>query len=610
MKRRTHRKPARRAGGPSDEAGPPSTRKPRFIAWAVVAFAAATLAAVGIRSWPAASGRSSSAHPPGTLTFNKDIAPIIFENCAPCHRPGQAGPFSLLSYQEVRKRAKSIGDVTGRGYMPPWLPEPGYGQFAGERRLSAEQTGMIAQWVAEGAVEGRATDLPPLPRWPEGWTLGQPDLIVPLPSAYALAAEGKDVYRNFVVPIPTTERRYVRAVEFHPGNNKVVHHAFIETDATRQARHLVDQASPPGFDGMQLPDSVQMPTGQMLGWQPGKPPYVSPEGLSWALEPRSDVILQLHLHPSGKPESVLPAVGFYFTDRPPTNSPFRINLLRFLIDIPAGAKDYAIENRYVLPVDVDVIRVNPHTHYLGKELQGYALLPDGTRKWLLWIKNWDFNWQGDYRYAEPVHLPKGTTLVMHFTYDNSADNIHNPSQPPRRVRFGLQTTDEMGELWFQVLARNAADRELLGRDFFLKFTRDAAEENEALLRSDPADAAAHTRLGVALLVLGRPAEAVNHLRAAVQLRPDDDEAHSSLGGIFIRQNRLEEARAEFETVARLKPGDYQAQGALGSIFLMQGKFAEARHYYETALRINPDDPIARANLDRVRQAEAAKNRGP
>src|ERR1043166_4330712 len=172
MKRRTYRKRARRAGGTSEEAGPPGSRKPRFIVWAVVLVAVITLAAVGIRSWPAASGRSAPAHPPGNLTFNKDIAPIIFENCAPCHRPGQAGPFSLLSYQEVRKRAKSIGDVTGRGYMPPWLPEPGYGQFAGERRLSAEQVGMITQWVAEGAVEGRAADLPPLPRLPEGMETG------------------------------------------------------------------------------------------------------------------------------------------------------------------------------------------------------------------------------------------------------------------------------------------------------------------------------------------------------------------------------------------------------------------------------------------------------
>ena len=543
--------------------------------------------------------------PRGTLTFSKDVAPIVFGQCARCHRPGQAAPFNLLSYSDVKKRAKQIVKVTAKGYMPPWLPVPGYGDFADERRLSVEEIGVVKQWLAEGSIEGRAEDLPPLPKWPADWELGRPDLVVTLPAPYRLPADAKDVYRNFVVQMPTTERRYVKAVEFHPGNNKVVHHAFIETDPTRQARHFVDHASPPGFDGMQLPQSVQMPGGQMLGWQPGKPPLVSPDGLSWMLEPASDLVLQIHMHPSGKPENVEPAVGFYFTDKPPTNTPFRLNLIRYGIDIPPGARDYWIENRYVLPVDVDLLRILPHTHYLGKELQGYALLPDGAKKWLLLIKNWDFNWQADYRYAEPVFLPKGTTLVMHFTYDNSAENVHNPNQPPKRVKFGLQTTDEMGELWFQLLPRNAADREILARDFFVQFTKDAVDENIAVLQANPDDAGAHTRLAVALIVLGRTPDALDHLKTAVRLRPDDDEAHSVLGGIYIRQNRLDEARIEFEAVLRLKPDDYQAYGGLGSVFLMQGKLAQAEFCYQNALRINPDDPIARANLERARKAKEA-----
>ncbi|HKS37573.1 MAG TPA: tetratricopeptide repeat protein [Verrucomicrobiae bacterium] len=543
--------------------------------------------------------------PQGTLTFNRDIAPVIFNNCAPCHRPGQPAPFSLLDYAEVKKRGELIVEVTEKRYMPPWLPEPGHGNFADERRLSADQIGMIKQWVIEGAIEGRASDLPPLPEWLEGWELGQPDLAVTLPSAYTLAPDGKDVYRNFVVPIPTTERRFVRAVEFRPGNGKVVHHTFMYVDASRQSRHLVDNATPPSFGGMRVPESAETPGGQLLGWQPGKRPYVSPDGLSWVLEKDSDLVLQMHLQPSGRSETVLPAVGFYFTDKPPTNIPYRINLLRYAIDIPPGVRDYSIENRYVLPVDVHLLRILPHTHYLGKELQGYALLPDGAKKWLLLIKNWDFNWQGDYRYAEPVFLPKGTTLVMHFTYDNSADNAHNPNHPPKRVKFGLQSTDEMGELGLQLLPRTPQDREILARDFFVKFTKDAVEENETLLRSDPKDAEAHAKLAVALIVLGRTTEALNHLRTAVELRPDHHEAHSALAGIFIRQKRLEEARVEFETVLRLKPNDYQAYGGLGSVFLMQGNLAEAEACYENALRINPNDPIALSNLERVRKAKRA-----
>src|SRR5437016_7070348 len=607
MKKRNKRKQATNPGTVSAPPEPPKKRRLWHVGLALAGVASAVVAGIALRSTSARRDVSPAfvPRPSGTVTFAKDVAPIIFQNCAPCHRPGQSAPFNLLSYEEVKKKAKLIGEVTERRYMPPWLPEHGYGQFAGERWLSVDAIGLIKQWLAEGAVEGKAADLPPVPKWPEGWELGPPDLIVPLPSDYLLAPDGKDVYRDFLVPVPTSERRYVKAVEFHPGNNKVVHHAFIEVDATRQSRHLADQASPPGFDGMQLPESVQMPGGQMLGWQPGKPPYLSPNGLSWVLEPNSDLVLQLHLHPSGKPEAVQSAIGFYFTDKPPTNTAFRIDLQRYTIDIPAGAKDYSIESRYVLPVDVDLLRILPHTHYLGKELQGYAILPGGAKKWLILIKNWDFNWQGDYRYAEPVFLPKGTTLVMHFTYDNSADNVHNPNQPPKRVRFGLQTTDEMAELGLQLLPRNPGERETLARDFFVKFTKDAVEENEALLQANPDDAGAHTRLAVALIVLGRTPDALDHLKTAVRLRPDDDEAHSVLGGIYIRQNRLDEARTEFETVLRLKPDDYQAYGGLGSVFLMQGKLAQAEFCYQNALRINPDDPIARANLERARKAKEA-----
>ena len=612
MKKRRKKKRTTRARDLSAPAASPKRRRSWLPVVGCIGLVSALIAAITIRSISAkrCDAPAFVPRPQGIVTFTRDIAPIVFEHCAPCHRPGQAGPFDLLTYADLKKRAKLIAEVTERRYMPPWLPESGYGDFADERRLSANEIGLIKQWVTEGSVEGRAADMPALPKWPDGWELGPPDLITTLPSAYSLASDGKDVYRNFVVPIATAARRFVRAVELHPGNHKVVHHAFIEVDPTGQAGHLVDRASPPGFDGMQLPDSVQMPGGQMLGWQPGKPPFIAPDGLAWVLEPGSDLVLQMHLHPSGKPESVLPEMGFYFTDKPPTNTPFRINLMRYLIDIPPGARDYAIENRYVLPVDVSLLRINPHTHYLGKELQGYALLPDGTKKWLLLIKNWDFNWQGDYRYREPVFLPRGTTLVMHYTYDNSSENIHNPSQPPKRVKFGLQTTDEMGELWFQVLPRDAAEREKLANDFFAKFTQDAVEENEVLVRANPGDAEAQLRLGSAFFALGRVPEAIEHLRATAQIRPDNDVAHFQLGSIYLRQNRLDAAKLEFENVLRLKPDDFQASGSLGYIFLQQGNLDQAEIYLENTLRMNSADPIARSNLERVRQARAAARPRP
>ncbi|MGN6384899.1 MAG: tetratricopeptide repeat protein [Verrucomicrobiota bacterium] len=540
------------------------------------------------------------------ITFNKDIAPIIFQNCAECHRPGQAAPFSLLNYSDVKKKADTIVEVTQNHTMPPWLPEEGYGKFVGERRLSAKQIETIKGWVDQGSKEGDPSDLPAVPSWPEGWQLGKPDLVVTFPQSYQLPAEGKDIYRNFVIPIQMERNRFVRALEFRPGNSKVVHHAFIEVDPSGQARHFVDGENPPGFYGMQLPDSIQMPGGQMLGWQPGKPPLESSPGLAWPLEKNADVVLQLHMHPTGKPEPLKPEVGFYFTDTPPTNMPFRLNLMRSLIDIPAGESNYTIENRYVLPVDAELLRILPHTHYLGKDLQGYAILPDGTKKWLLWIKNWDFNWQADYRYETPVFLPKGSTLVMHFTYDNSAANPHNPSHPPREVKFGLQSSDEMGELWFQLLLKTPKDRQILANDFFVKFTRDAVEENETLLKQNPEDGAAHKKLGVALLMLGHTVDATEHLKSAVKFAPQDEEAHTALAGLLIRQGQLAEAKKQLEAVLELNPNDYQSYGGLGTIALMQRDLKEAQRNYKKALELNPADPIARANLQRVESALAGQ----
>src|SRR5207247_276940 len=254
----------------------------------------------------------------GTLRFHRDIAPLIFERCARCHRAGQSAPFTLVSYSDVKKHLRQIAEVTEKRYMPPWLPEPGYGDFSDVRSLTVDQLGVIQQWIAEGAIEGNPADLPQTPKWPEGWQLGEPDLIVRMPQAYTLAAEGKDVYRNVVLPIPVQARRYVSAVEFQPGNPRVVHHAFINVDQTWQSRRLAEKQNPPGFDGMQLPETAIMVAGQMLGWQPGKRPEASGDGLSWPLEKNTDLVLQLHLHPSGKPEAVQCAVGVYFTDQPPT----------------------------------------------------------------------------------------------------------------------------------------------------------------------------------------------------------------------------------------------------------------------------------------------------
>jgi len=261
---------------------------------------------------------------PGTVTFSKDIAPIIFAQCSNCHRPGQSAPFDLLTYAEVKKHARDIAAVTQSRFMPPWPPEPGFGEFTGARHLSVDQIGLIQQGVAEAALEGATSDLPPSPKWSEGWQLGEPDLVVQMPQPYTLPASGKDVYRNFVIPIPTTGRRYVQAVELRPGN-KSVHHAFMLYDRTRQSRRIDEEDSEPGFPGMSPPVSANAPTGQFVTWQPGKIAFRGTEDSIWSLEPNTDLVLQMHLQPTGKPERIQASAGFYFTDKAPPRGVSRIS---------------------------------------------------------------------------------------------------------------------------------------------------------------------------------------------------------------------------------------------------------------------------------------------
>jgi hypothetical protein len=538
------------------------------------------------------------------LTFNKDVAPIVFGHCAGCHRPGQAAPFSLLGYVDAKKRSKQIVEVVEKRYMPPWLPEPGHGEFQGDLSLKPDEIETLRRWVAEGALEGAPADLPALPKWSQDWLAGKPDLTVRMPQAYSVPAEGKDIYRNFVFPIPLAGSKFVRGVEFIPGNWKVVHHAFINVDPTPFSRRLAKD-NPPGFDGMMLPETARMPGGQFMGWQPGKLPSFTPDGLAWALEKNTDLVVQLHLHPTGKPESVQPTVGFYFTDRPPTNAAFRINLNPLIIDIPAGAKEYSIEDSYTLPVDVELIGIKPHAHYLAKRMEGQALFPDGTKKDLILIKDWNFNWQADYLYARPIPLPKGTALKMHFTYDNSEDNVRNPNHPPKRVKYGLETTDEMGELWFQVLACSAADRAALGQDFYKYLAQRTIDYNEHVLKENPNDAEAHTRAGRARLFFGQAREAFDHYQAAVRADPKHDRAWYELGFIYLRLNRMAEAQDAFEKVIQLNPDDYEALGSLAVIYMQKGDLDRAEARLRTALQINPADEIARGNLEEVLKARAA-----
>ena len=535
-------------------------------------------------------------HPAGTLTFNKQIAPLVLDNCATCHRPGGAGPFDLLSYADVRRHGKTIVSVTQSRYMPPWQPEPGYGEFIGERRLSAEQIGMLEQWVDEGAVEGDPADFPGVPEWPAGWYLGEPDLVVTMPRTYTLAAEGPDVFRMFVIPVPLESKRYVRAVELRPGNPRVVHHAVGLVDPTSRSRHLDDEDPRPGFEGMRSTEFARPPDGHFLGWTPGKVPMETSEGTAWQLRKGTDLVWELHMLSSGKSERIQPSVGLYFTDEVPTKSPFILGLGSRTHDIPAGEEEYWIEDSYVLPVAVEVLGVYPHAHYLGKQMRAFARLPDGTRRWLIFIQDWDFNWQDQYLYTEPISLPRGTRLSMRYSYDNSADNIRNPHDPPRRVLFGPDSSDEMGDLWIQVLTETKEDRLTLQRDYDRKDIDRTIAGYRHTLHQDPDDAQTHDYLGQALQKQRRADEAAQHLRRALQLRPAYAETHNHLGNALLDQGKPDEAIRQYSLALEIKPSLVEAQYNLGGAWLAQGRLEEAIAALQQALQIEPGYAKAHNNL--------------
>ena len=525
--------------------------------------------------------------------YAKEIAPILFQNCVPCHRPGQPAPFSLLNYVDAKKHGGEIVKATQRRYMPPWLPEPGQLLFADERRLTQEQIETLQTWFDSGMPEGNPADLPQLPKFADGWHLGEPDLVVTLPQAYALSAEGGDLYRNFVIPSPVGQMAFVRALEFHP-NSKSVHHVRILLDSTRQSRRLDSEDADPGFPGMSVP--ARFPQGHMLTWTPGRTPAPEPDGLSWVLDAGADLVLQIHMQRSGKPERIQPALGLYFTNKPPAKAAHCIGLLSQTIEIPAGESNYVVERSFELPVDVEALSVLPHLHYLGKRAEAFALLPGGSRQSLLLIKEWDFNWQSQYRFAEPVALPKGSVISMRYTFDNSDANVRNPSHPPRPVVFGPQSADEMAELWLQVLPRRPSDLAALQSAYRTYNFRETAGYYELQLRRNPGDARLHFGLGKVLGPLGQMEAALAHFQTAARIDPQFGEARYYLGLSLYGLQRWAEAKAEFAAAVRLNPRDFKAHDGLGLVGLKQGNHAEARRHFQTALEINPDDPAARSNL--------------
>lgn len=573
------------------------------------------------------AGCGTSAPPPAPVTFNKDIAPIVFTNCAPCHRPGGVAPFSLLTYAEAAEQAEEIAAETSKGHMPPWLPAHGAFPIVGERRLRPDQINAIQRWVKGGSVEGATSDRPTPPVFPDGWELGTPDIVVTTSRPYIVKAGSDDVYRNLVLRVPLTEGVFVRAVEFKT-NGASIHHAVIRVDKTSASRRRDGEDGQPGFDGMSF--SVLDPDGQFIGWAPGRGPIMSPENMAWRLERGADLVLELHVINSKDATTLKPSVGLFLTRTPPRQRPITVRMGSKSIDIPAGKADYVVTDEYELPANVTVLSVYPHAHYLGNEMRTTATLPDGSVKTLLHIPHWDFHWQQDYRYVTPIPLPRGTKLAMRYTFDNSTGNPDNPNTPPVRVQAGPRAVDEMAEFSLQLLTESTDDAIRLLRDFDRKDklanvalgearTRDqpdnaeyraflgasyveagrfadAIPHLEAALRLGEKTAGTHNYLGVATMSLARLPEAIAHFRRAVAAAPRDEVMHFNLGTALSDMNRPVEAEAAFKRSLAVNPDYADAHVNLAALLLSKGRVKESLAHFQRAVDLNPDSASAHSNL--------------
>ena len=561
-------------------------------------------------------------------TFARDIAPIIFQHCAACHSSSASGmsgtaPFSLVTYDDVRQYAAAIANATQSRAMPPWLPEAGYGDFAGDPRLTDAQIRLIAQWVRAGAPEGPPSEIPPAPKTPEGWQLGTPDLVLDAPKAITVPASGPDVFWNFIFSPDLKTKRYVRAIEVRPGGDQnSIHHANVVLDPAESARSL-ESTPGAGFAGMDLPlrqRPFYVPS-HFLFWKPGNAPWVEPDGLSWELDPGTDLILNAHFMTMGEPQEARPSIGLHFTDKPPAIFPMLIELENDdALDIPAGDRDFAVGDDFRLPRDVNVLAIYPHAHYLGHLLESYATLPNGTRKWLIRIPNWDFNWQAVYHYRKPVFLPRGTVISMRFHYDNSAANPHNPHHPPQRIVGGNQSTDEMAHLWFQLVPQGPGNgrieiQEALMEHRVEKFRDDFSARLELgtllLVQAKAPDAVgvlqqavqlnpkqedARRILGMALDGVGRLQEAIAQFRAALALEPSDNSARYDLAAALVRTGNFTEALGNFQKVADAEPKNAQLRDDFGVILMRHGRPAEALEQFNASLKIDPS--FVQAQKDR------------
>ncbi len=384
-------------------------------------------------------------------TFARDVAPIIYSKCAPCHHAGEVAPFTLMSYEDARAKAPTMVAATKSKFMPPWQAIS-HGEFKNERTLTEQQIQTLDEWVKAGCPKGNLKEAPKPPTYTPGWTMGTPDLVAKPSVPYEVSAEGADEYRCFVIPTNYSDGRFVTDVEVRPGNRNVVHHVLIYVDTSGVARRKDGKDGKPGYASFGGPGFV--PAGSLGGWAPGLQAQALPSGDGLWLPKGADIVIQVHYHKDGKVEKDLCQMGIKFAKTPINKRVRWESLDNELISIQPGDLNYKVTADMDISAPITLLDVIPHMHLIGHDMMVTATLPDGTKRELIHVEPYDFNWQTRYTYKQPVNLPKGTHLSLVAHYDNSSKNVHNPNNPPKKVVFGEQTTNEMCFAFFSYTFQN------------------------------------------------------------------------------------------------------------------------------------------------------------
>ena len=402
---------------------------------------------------------------PESVTYTRDIEPLLRANCVECHVPGGIGPFPLDSYSSAKRRARMVAAVCEERVMPPWRAARS-GRFRDERILSERQIALFRAWADAGAPKGEAdAALPALDRRATKWRLGKPDLVLKMPRPFEIPAEGNDIYRYFVLPPKFPKDVVVTAMDFVPGDPTVVHHMNSFVDYSGRARKKDAEDEAPGFsvfgDGGFFDYSGADESGTIAvgGWTPGSDPYSLPPGYGIALERGGEVVIEVHYHLTGKATRDQSEIGFYFAKKPVSKYVDGMVIGTQELDIPANSGDYGRHSFMEVPADLVLTDITPHMHQLGKSLRATLIRPDGTFEPLITIRDWDLRWQNIYTFRQPLRVPKGSRIDVWFSYDNTEDNPDNPSSPPKRVRWGWGTDEEMAELWMGFVPDRPGDAE-------------------------------------------------------------------------------------------------------------------------------------------------------